>query len=125
METNLGGISELWPTIPARISVTNARIRVDTNALVSQADTVSRLCNDMTVRFDNIKCIMDKTKGYWLGEAGDLHRQSYEEQIENIQLMLRRLKEHPEDLLAITENYRQTETSNAEVGRGLPSNIFG
>ncbi|MBQ9991570.1 MAG: hypothetical protein IJP31_11640 [Lachnospiraceae bacterium] len=99
-------------------------VKVTPEALVAQAEEVRRLAEDMTIRFQNLKEIMDGTRGYWIGEAGDLHRKIYNEQMDEIDVRLRRIKEHPDDLLAISENYRAGERKNVETAVFLEADII-
>ena len=62
-----------------------------------------------------MKSPVEKSSGYWVGEAGDMHRQNYTDQIENIETMLKRLSEHPVDLSTIAQKYSETELRIAGV----------
>ena len=101
-----------------------ATIKVSTEALEAQAEEVRRLGNDMTIRFNTLQETMDKTLGYWIGEAGDLHRKLYNEQKDNVAQMLVRLLEHPDDLLAISENYKAAEKVNVQAATLLDEDII-
>lgn len=104
--------------------ISGVNIRVSPDALVTQADEVSRLARNMKERFDAIGDLIDKTAGYWIGEAGDLHRSMYNEQRDNITLMLGRLSEHPENLVAIARNYESGESRNVQAASVLPSDVL-
>ena len=53
-----------------------------------------------------------------------MHRKLYQEQKENVDEMMRRLKEHPQDLLTIAQNYVQTETSVEEIANQLSGDVI-
>ncbi len=89
-------------------------VRVSTAELRRQAAEVSRRVESLTARFSELERTVNSTKGYWLGEAGELHRRFYAERKDDIETMLRRLREHPTDLLRISGNYEQTEEIVAE-----------
>lgn len=88
-------------------------IRVSTSELRRQAAEVSRRVQSLATRFSELERTVSGTKSYWIGEAGDLHRQLYAERKDDIETMLRRLREHPVDLLKISGNYEQTEETVA------------
>lgn len=99
-------------------------VRVTPEKLVSQAEEVRRLGNDMQRRFTVLENTMARTRGYWIGEAGDLHRKLYDEQKDNVNQMLRRLLEHPDDLLAISENYKAAEKTNVASATALEADVI-
>lgn len=104
--------------------VGSVEVRVDTDVMVAQAENVRQLANDMKRKFDIIEDLVNKSQYYWIGEAGDLHRKMFFEQKENIDLMLRRLLEHPNDLIAIATNYEVAERENISVAQALPIDII-
>lgn len=87
----------------------NVTIKVSTQALKQQADEVSRRISNLTARFAEMESVVRSTRGYWVGPAGDMHRSVYDEQKDDVQEMLRRLREHPTDLLKIAGIYDATE----------------
>ncbi len=103
----------------------SVELLVNTEIMVQQAGEVERLAADMRNRFDNISDIILRTRNYWIGEAGDLHRQRYDAQKENIEQMLRRLMEHPNDLRQMAGIYVQGEQGNVAKSQQLPSDALG
>lgn len=99
-------------------------VKVSSEALVTQAEEVRRLGNDMKRRFEVLEDIMSKTKYYWLGEAGELHRKLYNEQKDDISQMLRRLMEHSDDLLMISGNYKAAESKNVQSASVLDADVI-
>ena len=99
-------------------------VKVSPEVLITQAEEVRRLGNDMRNRFQVLENTMARTRGYWIGEAGELHRKLYEEQKDNVDQMLRRLLEHPDDLLAISENYKAAEKTNVASATVLDADVI-
>lgn len=89
-------------------------IRVSTAELRRQAAEVSRRVESLAARFSELENTVNSTKGYWIGEGGELHRRFYAERRDDIEAMLRRLREHPASLLKISGNYEQTEEAIAD-----------
>ena len=102
----------------------SAQIRVSTEALITQAEEVRRLGSDMRQRYQALADTMERTRHYWLGDGGDTHRQLYEKQKENVDKMLRRLMEHPDDLIAIARNYSEGERVNVTTAQQLDVDII-
>jgi len=89
-------------------------VRVSTAELRRQAAEVSRRVESLTARFSELERTVNSTRGYWTGDAGDLHRRFYAERRDDVETMLRRLREHPVDLLKMSGNYEQAEEVIAE-----------
>lgn len=99
-------------------------VKVRPDVLITQAEEVRRLANDMKTKFAEMDATLRKTSGYWIGEAGDIHRKLYNDQKDDIDKMLRRLLEHPDDLLMISQNYSLAERSNVATSNSLPSDVI-
>ena len=99
-------------------------LKVTPEELISRAAEVKSLGEKMKGDFAELEQLVEKTRGYWIGEAGELHRQRYTEQKDDIQRMLNRLMEHPDDLLLISGNYSQAESTNVETAQALPNDLF-
>ena len=68
--------------------------------------------------------LVDKSSGYWIGEAGEMHRKNYADQKDNIDTILRRLSEHPGDLRAIAQTYTTVELKTQEIAANLPGDVL-
>lgn len=102
----------------------NVTVKVSTDVLKRQANEVSRRISSLTTRFVQLESVVRNTRGYWIGEAGEMHRSVYEEQKEDVELMLRRLKEHPTDLLRIAGIYEETEAKQVDLFQSLEENVI-
>ncbi len=99
-------------------------VKVRPDVLITQAEEVRRLANDMKAKFAEMDETLRKTNGYWIGEAGNIHRKLYNDQKDDIDKLLRRLSEHPNDLLVISQNYSLAERSNVDTSNSLPSDVI-
>lgn len=99
-------------------------IKVKPEVLVDKSQAVSASIRKMANCFDDLERIINRTSYYWIGEAGDMHRRLYQEQRENVDEMMRRLKEHPEDLLTISQNYAQTERAVEAIASELSGDVI-
>ena len=66
---------------------------VTPEVLNQKAGEVEKLVANMRTRFENMKTLVDKSSGYWIGEAGEMHRKNYADQKDNIDTILRRSEE--------------------------------
>lgn len=94
-------------------------LRVTPEVLERKADEFSRIVSEIKGHFDQIEAISTRTKGYWQGEAGDKDRAGYASYKDDIAYIIRRLQEHPTDLLSMAGIYREAEkdvsSKNAEL----------
>ncbi len=100
------------------------RLRVTPEVLEGKANEVTGLVNTISNNFQIISNIIQRTGGYWLGEAGDKHRQLYNDKRDEIETMMRRLMEHPKDLLVMAGIYKETEGINLTISQALPGNVI-
>lgn len=93
--------------------------------LHQKAAEVEKYVKIMQQRFDNMKTLVEKSSGYWEGDAGDMHRKNYGEQKEDIEGVLKRMNEHPVDLRVIAQKYSETELKVEEVIiQALPGDVL-
>lgn len=93
----------------------NVEIKVNDQSLLSAAETLKRKISEMRSSYDKVLEIIQKTGGYWVGLAGDEHRNAFLEQQDDIDQIVKRLSEHPDDLLKIANLYEEAETKTAEI----------
>lgn len=98
--------------------------RVQPEVLDAKAQEVTKEINQMEVLLQNIQKTVSATKHYWIGEAGNIHRAAFQSQKDDIEEMLKRLKEHPEDLRKIAGTYRATEKMVENTFSQMPSNLI-
>ena len=93
--------------------------RVKPEELEKASAEFSTIIDSIQKHFRQIEDISGKTRGYWRGEAGDKDRAGYASYEDDINFIVQRLKEHPEDLLKMAGIYKQAEqkatTTNAKL----------
>lgn len=83
--------------------------RVKPEELERKSSEFSKIVQSIEQHFRRIDEISGKTRGYWRGEAGDKDREGYDSYQDDITFIIRRLKEHPDDLLKMAGIYKQAE----------------
>lgn len=99
-------------------------IKVDLTQMGTVSKEITKITKRLTSDFSDMKSVMQSTAAYWSGEAADLHRQSFQEQIAGIELLLAGFEEQAQKLEQISGNY---VSSNQFVGNdveGLPSDVL-
>lgn len=102
----------------------NVEFKVTPEVLVEKADEVSAKLTKMQNLLDTIEGAVERTRSYWIGEAGDLHRKMYEDEKETIAEIMLRLNEHPVDLRAIAQTYMDVETAVTNLAEELPTDVL-
>lgn len=100
------------------------QVKVNSAVLIEKAQSVSESITSMANYFGQLEKIVNRTSYYWTGEAGDLHRNIYQEQKTQIEEMMKRLKEHPVDLMAMAQTYDNAEAAVRSVAAELPGDII-
>lgn len=98
--------------------------KVQPEVLTQKSQEVSADIRKLCSCFDDLERIINRTNYYWIGEAGDVHRKMYREQKDLVDEILRRLKEYPADLLAISQNYTQAEQSVETIANELSGDVI-
>lgn len=99
-------------------------IEVSTEVLKRQSAEVTRKVQSMRRHFGDLEEQINKTGGYWVGEAGDKHRKMYRDLKEDVEKMLRRLEEYPANLLAVAQQDESTEISLEAEMDALPWDVI-
>ena len=106
------------------LTASQITIKVTPEVLLAKADEVSGEIGRMSNAFDTLTAVMARTKHYWIGEAGDLHRSLYEEQREAASNMLQRWRELPADLQLIAQTYTTAENEAKTLTGMLTSDVI-
>lgn len=99
-------------------------IKVNIEELKGKAESMAAILAKMRADLQIMTDVMQRTSGYWVGEAGDKYRDLYMEEKEEITEILRRLSEHPNDLLSMAGVYRKTIIDNSATAQGMPTNVI-
>ncbi|MDO5131596.1 MAG: hypothetical protein Q4D81_01280 [Eubacteriales bacterium] len=95
----------------------NVTINVNDESLLGAASTLKERIRNMQESYANVMEIVQNTSRYWVGLAGDEHRSAFQEQQDEIDHILARLSEHPDDLLTIAGIYVEKEKEAEEISR--------
>lgn len=88
-----------------------------------QAHSVAEQVSAMTDAFEELAAVTSRTSHYWIGEAGDHYRTLYEESKEEVRTILKRLMEHPGQLMRSAQIYEE-ETQDDILPNPLPGDII-
>lgn len=102
----------------------NVTFRVTPDELSVKADEVSNSISRLNGIFSSLQNIVDRTRYYWNGEAGDYSRNLFYSRRAEIDEILKRLKEHPEDLKKMAGVYQKYEKLNEQEAMKMRSDLI-
>lgn len=103
---------------------TSVSFKVTPEVLTAKSAEAAKSVSAMREHFEELRRLVDKTKSYWVGEAGDKHREMYYALEEDTEEILKRLGEHPVDLVAIAQKYTDTELKIQQEIQELPGDVI-
>lgn len=99
-------------------------LKVKTEVLKEKASEVERDTGILEQQFNDIQDIMSRSRGYWVGAAGDKARKEFESQKEDTSKVIRRFQEHPTDLLVMAGVYEDNERELVLENKALNTDVI-
>lgn len=101
----------------------NFNIKVNIDELRNQMQAMNTEINKIEQAWRNMESSISRTKSYWEGDASYLHQKYYEEINGDVNQIIKRLKEHPKNLLRIVGVYDKEE-DEAVLLSSLPKDVI-
>ena len=92
--------------------------------MLNQAETIKGSVKNIKKMFESIEKRVSGSQTYWEGSASNAHITKYNKIKENCRDIIRRLSEHPKDLMKMSGLYKGTETEAQEDANSLAGNIL-
>lgn len=102
----------------------SSHINVTTEELQNRAGDARKKIDTMKNSLKEMKSLMDKTNGYWQGEAGELYRSTYTALNEVLEKGMADLGTYPDKLLEIAGVYVPAEQQNVETASALSAGVI-
>lgn len=99
-------------------------LKVSEDVLKSKVGEIQKQIGNLEKDWEKISQLIQKSKNYWIGEASEEHQKYRKDIEEDVQTVLKRLKEHPADLLEMAEIYQDTEQKIVQLTAALPDNVI-
>lgn len=100
------------------------QLKVSPEELKRGAAQIESQIASIEKNWNSICEVAGASRYYWEGEAADYGRKLLEETKQDAQIALKRLKEHPDNLLKMAGVYIEAETMAAELINSLPDNAI-
>lgn len=102
----------------------NIRIKASPQALHAGAADVQKTVTSLRNHFSNIEAAVNRSSGYWQGDAANAHRAAYQEMKGTADEILARLLEHATDLKSMAQVYLGAEEEAADQSGDLPADVI-
>lgn len=99
-------------------------IRVTPAMLVSASTDISKSTGHMKSAFSEMSLMVQRTAGYWTGDAAELHRTLFEEQVPRMEAIIARFVEQTDRLKQIAGNYSGAAQAAKTLVEDLPSDVI-
>ena len=103
---------------------TGIQLKVTPEELKSKANEIKTQITKIEADWNKVSTLIDNSKSYWEGDASDMHRKSKKNIEADAQSVIKRLKEHPEDLMNMAGIYLETEEKAKQIANSLPDDII-
>lgn len=99
-------------------------LKVSTDEMKRKAGEVTKQVNQIEKNWNRICDAVNASKSYWEGDAGEVHRKFIQNNDSDVQTLLKRLREHPRDLLDMAGVYLSAEEQAKQLARALPKDVI-
>lgn len=99
-------------------------LTVDPEVLRQKSVTTAEKISKMKKAFEELGVTVNKTNHYWIGEAGDAHREFFNSTKPEIEEIIKRLLEHSRELGEMAAVYSNVESEVAQISEDLPSDVI-
>lgn len=99
-------------------------LKVTPDTLKAKAQEIEGQISRFESYSNQLAQIIKNSKGYWVGDASNSHQKQFADYQEDITRIIKRLKEHPEDLLKMADLYETAETEAAKIANALPDDVI-
>lgn len=103
---------------------TTFTLKVTPEIMKSKAKEITDEVGRLESNWKKMEGVITNSKNYWEGDASNLHQKYLKEVKADVTVILKRLKEHPTDLLSMANLYDEAEEKANELSRVLPTDII-
>ncbi len=98
-------------------------LKVTPSELKSKAEEIQNQISNFESAWNQIVQIINNSKGYWIGDSGNAHQKQFAQYKNDVERIIKRLNEHPIDLLKMAGVYEASEKRAVEKTQALSSDI--
>lgn len=99
-------------------------LKVSPDQLKNAAEEIQNQITAFETKLKQMVQVIQGSKGYWTGDASAAHQKAFESLKEDVELVIRRLREHPDDLLKMAGLYEEAEKQAVEKSQALSGDVI-
>ncbi len=99
-------------------------IRATPAQLVSVLTDISKSTYNLKSAFSEMNSIVQRTTTYWTGDAAELHRTLFKEQVPQVEAIIARFVDQADRLKQIADNYSGAIQDTKALVEDLPSDVI-
>lgn len=99
-------------------------LKVTPQQLKTKAGEIQNQISSFENSWKQITQIVSNSKGYWVGDASNAHQKAFQQCQDDVQHIIKRLKEHPQDLMQMAGVYEEHEKAAASLAAALPGDVI-
>lgn len=99
-------------------------IRATPEALLSASEDISREAGIIEDTISIMQTKMQQTASFWIGDAAELHRSLFDEQLPELETLAKCFRIHSDKLRQISGNYTAAKLSAMEITEALPNDVI-
>lgn len=100
------------------------RLKVSTDTLREKADEISDSIAVISREWQDLSDTVTQSTSYWEGDTSDKHQKYLNSVRDDVDMIIRRLSEHPTDLLKMAGIYEGAEDEASDLAKALPANVI-
>lgn len=99
-------------------------MKVEAQTMKAGAARISESVRELEKQWKKFADTVERSKSYWTGEASREHQEYYLEVKDDVEKIIRMLKEHPNDLLKMAGIYEEAENAVINLEKALPDDAI-
>lgn len=100
------------------------QLKVSPDVMKNQAQAITGEIRKIETEWKKMEEVITRSNYYWQGEASNIHQKSYHKVKTEVEKVIRRLNEHPADLLEMAGVYIKVENEAVQSADALPDDVL-
>lgn len=100
------------------------QISVTPEQLVEKSDELRGIVASLRTKFMELNAVVEESKTYWIGEAGDSIRKEYADLNQDLEIFLQAMSDYPVKLEQMAGVYVSHDSSALQKAEALPSDVL-
>lgn len=100
------------------------QLKVAPNTLKSKANEITTEITAVERQWTQLQETVTRSKSYWEGDASNVHQKYITTIKSDVATLIKRLKEHPKDLLKMAQLYDEVEEKAKQLSSALPKDVI-